>query len=267
MVGCYGDDSSDSKSKNVITAAAFFDWPVQIFEADRRWTNKLDTHGLQYFKASECEGVRGEFQRFRSDRSDTLEQAHAKADAIRNEFISIIDVECKLSGLAITLVRPDFEEVISTNAKARLHYGTDSTILVYRSLIRQVVHTIRDEYHSQPVAFLFDDHSNYRKAEEAYDQLRDKDEDCGRIMGSVGHASDIQHNPLQMADLLAHEARHRTVSIIDHSNLVRLTFTRLDSTFFLLAVIDKASLLAGLTRQDTSTQLAEPGLVNPYSTL
>ncbi len=44
---------------------------------------------------------------------------------------------------------------------------------------------------------------------------------AGPVLGYIGHDNDIQHQPLQMADLLAYEARYKTVQN-DKRNMVQI---------------------------------------------
>ena len=57
---------------------------------------------------------------------------------------------------------------------------------------------------------MFDEHSNWRAAEEAYEQLKFEDASCAKRLLVVGHGDDKEHAGLQMADLMAHEARLKT---------------------------------------------------------
>jgi hypothetical protein len=101
------------------------------------------------------------------------------------------------------------------------------------------------------MACTFDSHTEYLKAEAAYRNLKEKDSNCAEMMGYVGHADDIEHPPLQMADLLAHEARHKCTSILADSVKERPAYTLLSNVdaFYCIGIITKDGLLRELDNQ------------------
>lgn len=209
VIGFYADDSTDQPEQRIQTAGAVFGWPADIFEAERLWNQRLEAARINYFKASECETLNGEFAPKRLDMS--LNSSRAFADATRREMVAVLE-RIPLAAVAVSLALRDFKEVISTNPKARYYYGTDSTILVYGRLIKATIELIHQDMPALAgigMAFEFDDHADYLKAEAAYASLKRKDSQCAAVMGHVGHSDDKIHAPLQMADLVAHEARTR----------------------------------------------------------
>jgi hypothetical protein len=98
------------------------------------------------------------------------------------------------------------------------------------------------------VNFVFDDHSKWQQAEQAYAELKRKDSLCSEMMGSVTHADDKITIALQMADLVAHEARHKALADLGKSNGEdRVTFKNLDGSIYYRALVTEQGLLDGLS--------------------
>lgn len=242
MIALYADDSSDGKQEAWLAVGAIVGWPVELFEAGRAWETSLEKHGLSYFKAKECENLRGEFQ-FLSNRKFTLQEARERASTIRNDFIAIINTY-RLDAFGLALNLRDFARVIAGNQSARDLFGPDPTVLIYRKLITTVIDDLVDDFGQHFIAFLFDGHSRYKTAENQYDKLREEDALCRRMMGSVGHGDDKEHTPLQMADLLAYEARKRAM----FETPIRDAFVRLSPAWKLFALIQEREIVGGIER-------------------
>jgi hypothetical protein len=164
--------------------------------------------------------------------------------------VSVIE-NINLSAVAVSIVLDDFKEVIANNAKARYYYGTDSTILVYGRLLKMttdLMYQDHPELTKYRMACTFDSQADWLKAEAAYGNLKKKDSNCSEMMGYVGHADDIDHPPVQMADLMAHEARHKSVEELKKSDKERPAYKLLHQVgaFYCIAIITKDGLLREL---------------------
>lgn len=248
VIGFYADDSTDQPKHYMQTAGAIFGWPANFTEAERLWNQHLDKAGIDYFKASECEMLNGQFDPVRLGMN--LNSARALADSTRRDLVSVIE-KINLSAVAVSMVLGDFRDVVAVNPKARYYYGTDSTILTYGRLIKMtidLIHQDHPELLKYRMAFTFDAHAEYLKAEAAYRNLQKKDSACADMMGYVGHADDKDHAPLQMADLMAHEARHKSTQILADSDRERPAFRILSKVdaFYAIGIIGKEGLLREL---------------------
>jgi hypothetical protein len=249
VIGLYADDSTDHPQQRMQTAGAVWGWPADIFEAERQWEQHLKTAGIEYFKASEAEGLRGQFDPAKLGMS--LNSARAKADSTRRDLVDVIG-RLPLTATAVSVILDDFKDVVSSNAKARYYYGTDSTILVYGLLIRATIELIQEQYPMQSkrdtIAFMFDEHKNFLRAEAAYLSLKRRDITCASMMGVVSHGDDKQHKPLQMADVIAHEARHKSMGSLSSSENDRHMYKVMDKSgvFSLIGVVGKEGMLREL---------------------
>lgn len=250
VIGLYADDSTDQPEQHIQTAGAVWGWPADIFEAERQWEQHLERAEIEYFKASEAEGLMGEF--YPPKLGMSLNSARAKADSTRRDLVDVLG-SVPLTATAVSIVLKDFKDVVSSNAKARYYYGTDSTILVYGLLIKATIELIQELYPQNvkrdTIAFMFDEHNNFLKAEAAYMSLKKRDIVCGSMMGVVSHGDDKIHKPLQIADLVAHEARFKSTNL-DGAKEDRAMYKVMDKSgvFSLIGIITKDGLLRELDK-------------------
>jgi hypothetical protein len=226
----YGDDSTDKlKSSGVrdriLSAGAFLGWPETFFEAERHWEARLKKDNIDYFRASECEGLVGEFDPFK--RGMSLNSGRAMAESVRRDLCDIIVKANGLAGFAVSVVLDEFLELLETDSRAKPYFGDNPAIMIYVALIKQAIAMCERDFAEVikwvPIAFTFDTHTKWKEAEEAYSQLK-KVPMFEKRLGYIGHADDKIHAPLQMADLMAHEARHKTAAFISGSNKTRTSF-------------------------------------------
>ena len=59
----YVDESGDGK--NVVIAGAVVGKKEDWEQFARRWKERLDEDGIEYFKSSHCESLNGQFHKFR----------------------------------------------------------------------------------------------------------------------------------------------------------------------------------------------------------
>jgi hypothetical protein len=250
VIGLYADDSTDQPRCHMQTAGGVFGWPADIFEAERQWEKHLVNSGIEYFKASEAEGLTGQFDPERLGMS--LNSARAKADSVRRDLVDVLS-SIPLTATVVTILLDDFREVISSNAKARYYYGANSTILVYGLLIKATIELIQELYPQNvkrdTIAVMFDEHQNSLKAEVAYLSLKKRDIVCASMMGVVSHGDDKQHKPLQIADLIAHEARHKSMNLSssDHDRPMYKVMDK-SKVFSLIGIIGKEGMLRELDK-------------------
>jgi hypothetical protein len=79
VISFYADDSTDQPKHYMQTAGGIFGWPANFTEAERQWNKHLEKAGIDYFKASECEMLMGQFDPARLGMN--LSSARALADA------------------------------------------------------------------------------------------------------------------------------------------------------------------------------------------
>lgn len=212
----YGDDSSDWKSQEIVCAGSFLGWPHDFFYAGLEWEAVLKNHGIGYFRASECEDLRGEFDQARLGVG--LSEARAIALSVRHDLIKVLRGKITPTGLgsiSVALLRKDFQEVLVENERAEEFFGSDPVRLAYKRLIRVTIDLLRQDWPDLPksvkIVYVFDEHQRWREAEEEYNKLKEEDSICAERMAFAGHADDKETIGLQMADLAAYEARLKAI--------------------------------------------------------
>ncbi len=207
----YGDDSSDWANQEIVCAGSFIGWPKEFYYAGLKWEERLKKDNIDYFSASECEDLRGQFdpERLHLD----LNAARALALSVRHDLIELLrGPRTGLGAICFGLLRKDFSELIAENERARAFFGTDPVRLVYKRLIRVTIDLLNNDWPDMPsgvkICFTFDEHQKWREAEEEYQKLKDEDASCAKRMSIVGHADDKEYPGLQMAVVLPSKTGH-----------------------------------------------------------
>jgi hypothetical protein len=249
ILALYADDSTDKKlarsdaPERIMSAGSFFGWPGSFFDAERKWEHRLTTDGLDYFRASECEALEGEFRPEKLGMS--LNSARAFADSVRHDLCKILAGMMGISGIAVSLAVDEFTSLIQEIPDAVEYHGRDPVVYLYRKLIRSSLELLEQDWPQSrgiPVAFTFDIHTKWRQAEEAYNKVREDAPLYEDRMGTVSHMDDKKHPPLQMADLMAHEARHEAKAFIAGTEASRPCLKQLKQT--------KAVYYSGIVRRE-----------------
>ena len=239
------DDSSD-KTVPLISAGAVIGFPPDLFEAECKWQQRLDRDDIKYFRAFECQNLVGEFEA--SKHRWTPNAARTIADAVRGDLVKLFRSSPGLIGLGISMPLADFQSAIAESKLALDYYGSDKTVAIYKRLLNTVVLLLEKDWPESrgfPIACEFDMHSNWRKAEKAYQQLKDSDPLYTARIGHIGHGDDKRIQTLQMADMVAYESRLRTLSWMNGADDLRLVFQKDtdNRSVYYLGIILKDDLL------------------------
>jgi hypothetical protein len=213
----YADDSADARQETVFTVGGFMGYPHMFEKAEIKWDAYLRSQNLSYFKASEAESLYGEFDPLKL--MMTPRAARAFAESVRYDLGQIF-VQEKIGGISLSLDIKDFRKVISEQKDFSSYFETeDYCVYMFKHFIIHCVGLmIRDmpEFHPE-LAFIFDDHSKWKEAEESYRLLKNNSRFSARIV-SVTHADDKKTPALQMADICAYEGRCHTLNIMRGCN-------------------------------------------------
>lgn len=221
----YADESYDN---TVYCCGSLLGWPKNFYYLGLKWQDRLDQDGLKYFHASD----------------------HAKNDALRGDLVRIIQSDPAVAGSSFSVVRKDFTDLVSKDPKAKEHFGTDPMVFAYKRLIRDTVTLMEKDFPDPPVkiAFVFDEHTDWKKAQKAYEGLKEEDPACAKRMLCTTHADDKQYPGLQMADLMASEARQDTKAWLKATPGQRPALEALKKTHnvYFMGVRNRENLLADL---------------------
>jgi hypothetical protein len=233
----FADESYDSK---VYCCGALLGWPKSFYYLGLKWNDRLEREGLKYFHASE----------------------HVKLVELREDLVKIIQSDSSVAGSSFSIVKKDFAELVRTDSRAKKLFGTDPMVCAYKTLVKDMVTLMEKDFPNPPVkiAFVFDGHSNWKKAEKAYRELSE-DPACAHRILSVTHADDKDFPALQMADLMAYEARIDTGTWLAGTTEQRTALEALKRThsIYFMGVRDKAHLLLELDKLESQQSRKEAG--------
>lgn len=206
----YADESYDALT---YCCGGFFGWPKDFYYLGLKWEERLKQSGLTYFHAYDCQQLDGEFSP-NSPPGYGYEAARKRADSVRRDLTEIIKGQ-PILGISLGIAVKDFKPLVAVNPEAAKFYGSDIMIASYKLLIKAAIKLMENDwpekqYANIKIGFVFDAHSNWKKAEEAYEQVKNEDSVCARRMLVASHGDDKELPGLQMADLAAYECRIRT---------------------------------------------------------
>jgi hypothetical protein len=243
----YADDSADAKREIIFTVGGFMGFREMFVEAERNWKTYLAKSGLEYFKASEAQNLDGQFDSLRLMMAPRA--ARAFEEGVRYDLGKII-TDAHLGGIALSLEMKVFQKVLKEQKDAEVYFGTeDCYIYMFRQFIINCIELMNKDWplnSSTQIAFVFDDHSKWKEAEESYQTLRNDPLIAPRL-GSISHANDKTIVALQMADLCAYEARYKTMTFMGQAN-ERPEFTCMDAkdAWYSFAIFREKELLQNL---------------------
>jgi hypothetical protein len=184
-----------------------------------------------------------------------LTSGRAMAESMRRDLSEIIVKAKGIVGFAISMVVEDFQEVLKNDPRAVSYFGEDPALAIYVTLIKSSItmgqQDMPEIIGNFPIAFTFDTHAKYKEAEAALENLR-KVPEYGERIGYIGHGDDKLFPPLQMADLAAHEARHKTAAFLVESDKERTAFKVLAEghNMYYIALMRKKEMLDEVEEYD-----------------
>jgi hypothetical protein len=134
MLPCCLDESTDQKCEQVFVVGGFIaPHLIQWFEAERLWQKRLEQYGIDYFRSSDCQSMRGPFEKLRREPAKNVltRSERKKADSIRNDLIKLI-VDCEFMGFGFGIFLADYEAVKRRGAEERRLLGPVPYHLAYQ---------------------------------------------------------------------------------------------------------------------------------------
>ncbi len=216
MYGCYLDESFDKKPSGFYAVGGFIAKGVPTFELERSWEKCLKRHGLEYYKAYECESGREQFAKFVADPNNITDAERKTLDSISHEFCKIIgfpveyDSRNFLCLFGVGVVQKDFYDVIK-NPDAHAVLGDNPYRLAYDMAMVQAAWAMKELGGGEPahcVSFVCDeDEEHVDTAPVAYRALKKANPIAAQYMCTFSTADEKQCAPLQAADAVIYEIR------------------------------------------------------------
>jgi hypothetical protein len=262
VIYCAYYDESDEKPGFSLAgySASYATW----VHLDWAWQCLLRKWKLEYFKASECENLLGQFARYRDKPADLKAplkpSERARQIEIKTQFIDLI---CKhsddLQGYGAVVVLEDFQRIISEDANARrifldkpyyvcLQLCLAATAMPVRDHNQR--HTNREDHVS--VKPIFDSHQEYsRLATMAFERFLQANPRSAEVLLPLDYEQDREVSALQVADNLAYEARkHLTRQIRECDDYMRKPMERLRPFIYRIYRPDYDALKLIVARQN-----------------
>jgi hypothetical protein len=145
-----------------------------------------------------------------------MEAQKGAAAEIKEDFISVVNRETAIDGIGLCVPLEAYRKVLANEPDARIFLQDRHFYFAYHTLMIELIKRCEKDFKNHWVAFVCDDHSRRDEAEAAYEELKEKNPRSAKRMGSMTHADDKAVLPLQMADLIAYEARRAMLYQLQH---------------------------------------------------
>jgi len=222
LLAFYADDSADAKREILFVVAGLVADTSVWFEVERLWNKRLDRDGLEYFRASDCNSLTGEFYK--------LVKAHGpnRAREMANDLLADLKEIIKARELyAFIFMGP---MAVYRRARAKdfgkncLH--DDPYIQAHEQIVFEVAKSAGKGKAKSPIAFVFDEHCKAKQLLAGWADLKRRLPATSQWIGSATVLDDKQCAQLQVADLIANIAKRACEKVIaadyDHSYMFEL---------------------------------------------
>lgn len=259
IAGSYFDESSAQGCFSVAGYMAnYYAW----VHLDWKWRELLKKWNIAYFKASECDNGFEQFAQYRDDPSEVTERLKPREkDKLREAKTDFVDCVLafrnEVSGYGAVVIEKDFARLVAEDENARrLLMQKPYYIALQMALVGVAVPIYEyNQKHGQDrrcfIKPIFDAHEEYSKYTKIlFDKFTAKNPKCAEVLLPPDHASDIDTAALQVADLLAYEARKMLVGkLADPPQPERIAMTRLLPTVQSIFRLDYDTLRMFIARQ------------------
>jgi hypothetical protein len=200
------DDSSDEKQEVAISVGAFVGQFGAWCDVKNRWTRRLKADGLDYFRATEYNGLHGQFFRFRDSVKYPKPLGSQAARRLRDDLKSII-LKSKLRGAALVIPLDLYWDIRGSSKEAMQIFTEDPFEIAIQSMIDECVQDAIKERLGVRLEFICDKSSSAPRIEATYRAYKEINPQANEIVASFEHRDDKLFAPLQVADLMAHLGR------------------------------------------------------------
>jgi hypothetical protein len=234
------DDSKDRHAEKVIVSGVFIGDKQQWSQLRTKWKKRLNSEGMEYFKAAEYYGLRGQFGKFHSESRYPAPTGRQAAKAVFDDLEEIIK-QVDLISLGIVIPVQDYNEIMAMpEAKGKI--PTTPYHLALNSGFFETIKTVNKIPGRHMVAFVHDDDEKFPRYRESYHAFKEKNPITAKQMAGFVPLDDEQHPPLQAADLAANVTCNFAKEWLEN-NRSRASLQRLTSSMYKIAVWDKGYLL------------------------
>jgi hypothetical protein len=196
------DDSADRDRQRVVISAALIgnvdDWRYLT----KYWKKRLDKDGLEYFKSSQCNHLRGQFFKYRSQQEYPPPQGRAAADSVRDDLDRIIK-KANLIGIGIVIPVPLYQKLSEEPRYASI-LPSDPYHWAVQSVWRETSRALREKLRGpNVVGFAHDDGENFQRLHKLFLAYKEKNPKDAEVLRDFVPLDDKLHPSIQAADVLA----------------------------------------------------------------
>ena len=250
-LGCYLDESVDANEKKAFSVGAVIGNEAKWQWIEREWKAALKSDGIQYFKASDCAALSGEFLKFRKNPAKATLVEKRKGESIRHKLLEIMG-QSRITAFGVSIDMDDFRSVADTPQKLDA-FGKTPFYHCYFLTMYQCASQIKKHVPNDVLAFGYDEHQNYGKhLQKVYDDFKTKNPDVAPYITTLTPFDDKRFIPVQVADLAASVVRRYTLWKIAKprpSIPHELRVLEAKHTFGIINVCQKSCLLGFLSEK------------------
>jgi hypothetical protein len=209
MFYAYFDESWDQHQKKILVIGGMLGLYEQWAKIEWRWKELLEKYEITYYRASEAEFARGQFDKepYRTVGIDTTPAQLKLLRAVKEDFFRIL-IPGTVSGLAIGTPIDLFYQVADTPARLDRFGGTPYYICGHTAMLemlKQEKYTLKAK---DLVTFTFDRQEQFDKEmTKVHAHIQTQECEFHSQVGSVRFEDKKNVIPLQIADTLVYEAR------------------------------------------------------------
>jgi hypothetical protein len=201
MYAAHIDDSADRDRQRVVISSVLIgkydDWKYLA----KFWNKRLKRDGIEYFKSTHCNHLRGQFSKFCSKENYPAPAGREAANRIRADLDKIIK-KSKVVGIGIVIPIPLFNKF-----KSDSHYSSlipnDPYHWAVQSAWKESVTAIKKVGLKNTISFAHDDASNFHVLHDLYLAYKESNPTDARIMRDFVPLDDKNNPPIQAADAVA----------------------------------------------------------------
>jgi len=206
------DDSADGERKKVFVVAGFLGQSEVWFEAERHWKKRVEREGLDYFRATDCHNLRGEFLKLVTNYG--IDDARRIRDALLADLKLIVKA-ANLLAFCLFGPLPAYEKVRS-DPYGPYVFEADPYLRAHQLLIYHVAAEVCERLSPpEPIAFLFDEHNKAAALQGKWAELKKNAPIAAQCMGTLAPLDDQNSPAIQMADLIANTAKNAFETRLD----------------------------------------------------
>jgi hypothetical protein len=217
VIRAYCDESYDGQSR-IYTIAGFAARDKEWARAAKAWKIRCLQDAIQCYHSADCDGGYGDFKALSKER----------IVALNTDLIDVI-VGVRLVGFATCIILEDYRKVAASCDKAKRILGASPYFMAMQVFLVSVCGEIQEDRPNYRVAFVFDQQEEFSgRAKQFYDEVKRKNPNTARCMGSSTYADKRRFVPLQIADKLAYEAMKNMLNLkYDPERKERIALTRM----------------------------------------